>query len=452
MKNEFVHISEGKFQLDGKRWVPYGVNYLPLYAINLPVSGGIHWYDPLIYDEKAIKDDLSMIADMGCTAVSIQIFCNGYHFTPWYPMNLRRFQNYKTALSDPQLKCIDSFFKLCDRHNLKVDIHCIGSDPLYFNEEVVKSFIVDAGFWQNPVIYSWALSWEPHFGLHYERKLLWDEEWNKWVLNKYGSNEQAFKKWAYKAEITEGKIVSPQDYMVRKAGPWEKMFLDYESFLWGLARDHYAKVSKIIRQMAPHQLIFARTVGVVGIPEKSPNEDILFYIPTEKVSEYLDYVGFEWWVEPSNIIYSKLAAKGKPVVCQEFGFDLSGSELPVLPRFNVKGLSRKQALEKQADAYEKWYEIMFNYGVDGAFLWFWPGGPRKDEAGSDFGVVEQDRTLRPVCKVVKEYSKPFRNTDSILQNQTIVSLDLPVTGYYNNSWPVKYKDLRKRISSLPVKV
>ena len=71
----FVAAGKGRFDLNGKRWIPHGVNYMPSSGIGVEDRTYFEkWLGADAYHPRVIQRDLERCVAMGCNALSIFIY------------------------------------------------------------------------------------------------------------------------------------------------------------------------------------------------------------------------------------------------------------------------------------------------------------------------------------------------------------------------------------------
>lgn len=165
----FITITNGHFELKGKRWKVNGVNYMPSSGIAMAeVYYFEYWLDRGSYDPEVIERDLTRIEKMGMNAVSIFI----YH-------------------ESMKAQHLLDFLRRCDAHKLHVNQSLRPGTPLSFNWTKMKELIEFYHMPENDTIFAYDLAWEPNFGNQGEQQNNFGEEWTQWVHKKYGSFDEA---------------------------------------------------------------------------------------------------------------------------------------------------------------------------------------------------------------------------------------------------------------------
>ncbi|MDH7603015.1 MAG: hypothetical protein QHI38_12800, partial [Armatimonadota bacterium] len=173
-EKHFVTIANGEFYLKGKRWRPHGVNYMPSSGIGTEDGPYFeYWLDRRSYDPEVIQRDLEHIKDMGFNSVSIFIYSH----------------------STEAQNLLDILRRLDDL-GLKANLSLRPGTPMDFRWPEIKKIIEYYRLWENDTVFAYDLAWEPMFGSHEDRKI-WDRDWEAWVIERYGSIENAEKDWGF---------------------------------------------------------------------------------------------------------------------------------------------------------------------------------------------------------------------------------------------------------------
>jgi len=380
-----VTIWDGHFIYQGNRWFAFGVNYWPRYVAGKEPSDYYrHWLDPTNYDPELVAQDLQILQEMGMNCVSIQ------YMHPRQALPLR------------------DFLRRCHEVGIKVNLFIAGAHPLHFQPDLVRSLIEAADLPNQPALFAYDIAWEPRWGNYQERRRH-DAEWRAWLVEQYGSVENAERDWGFSLPRDEqGNPTVPRDEHLLTDGEWRVMVAAYRRFLDDFISRKYREVVRFIRGIDPHHLIGART-GFGGGPFGAERA---FPFDHTAGAKHLDFISPEGWnlgwlgqAEESQFAravfitaYARWAGKGKPVFWAEFGLTLRHGA------FSLDWYDDTDRLQAQAQLYEALYRLMQISDADGAMGWWFPGGYRVDER-SDFGIVNPDGTLRPAAEVAKRWSR-----------------------------------------------
>ncbi|MDW8029907.1 MAG: beta-galactosidase [Armatimonadota bacterium] len=304
------------------------------------------------------------------------------------------------------------FLRRCHEHGIKVNLFIAGAHPLYFQPDLVRQLIEAADLANQPAMFAYDIAWEPHWG-GYNQRRRHDAEWRMWLIEQYGSVENAERDWNFKLPKDEnGNPTVPRDEHLLNDGGWRVMAAAYRRFLDDFISRKYRQVCRFIRQLDPNHLIGART-GYGGGPFGAESA---FPFDHTAGAKHLDFVSPEGWnlgwfgqadeeqFERAAFItaYARWAGKGKPVFWAEFGLTIRHGA------FSLDWYHDAERLKAQAKLYDAIYRLMQVSDADGAMAWWFPGGYRVDER-SDFGIVNPYGTLRPAAEIAKRWSATLTN-------------------------------------------
>ncbi len=373
-----------------RRWFAFGVNYWPRYVAGQDQSDyWRHWLDPTNYDPELVEQDLRILREMGMNCVSVQ------------------YTNLRQALP------LRDFLRRCYEHGIRVNLFIAGAHPLHFQPDLVRQLIEAADLANQPAMFAYDIAWEPHWG-DYNQRRRHDAEWRMWLVEQYGSVENAERDWGFKLPRDEnGNPTVPRDEHLLNDGDWRVMAAAYRRFLDDFISRKYRQVCRFIRRIDPNHLIGART-GYGGGPFGAESA---FPFDHTAGAKHLDFVSPEGWnlgwlgqADEEQFAravfitaYARWAGKGKPVFWAEFGLTIRHGA------FSLDWYRDTERLQAQAKLYDMMYRLMQVSDADGAMAWWFPGGYRVDER-SDFGIVNPDGTLRPAAEVAKRWSTILTNS------------------------------------------
>lgn len=380
---EFVTVQNGEFRLAGKRWRAHGVNYMPSSGIGVEDGEYFeHWMGKRSYDPKVIQRDLEHCRDMGYNAVSIFVY-HGH---------------------DKAQNLIDILRRL-DQLGMKANLSLRPGTPMDFPWDKVKDMIEYSRLAENDTVFAYDLAWEPMFNTHNDRKV-WDGEWEKWIIERYGSIENAEKDWKCAVPRDEsGKVTNPLPHQIDTKGEWNAMVAAYRRFLDTLLYKKYGEARRLVRSIDPNHLVSFR-MAEAGNPNYRWDGRIPYDFPYLAAAvdflapEAYGRIGDTWdkvkpgWFERE---YARWAAPRKPMIWAEQGVSTWDTG---------RMMNTVQKLEFQARFYSIWYEMLIKSGADGLFSWWYPGGFRVGE-NSDYGVINPDGSDREVTRVIRENARKF---------------------------------------------
>jgi len=128
-------------------------------------------------------------------------------------------------------------------------------------------------------------------------------------------------------------------------------------------------------------------------------------------------------------LYYRWLSREKPVVWMEFGFTVRG--------FHTEWKTGMvhvdpEELARQKREHDCFYRMFLESGARGAAPWWFPGGFRLGER-SDFGIVNEDRTERPVCEAIRKYQPQF---EKVKHEQPTMYIDVDFDKQYADAWEV----------------
>ncbi|MFH1367638.1 MAG: hypothetical protein ABII64_00790 [Elusimicrobiota bacterium] len=393
-----ITVKGGKFFLGSKVWIPIGVNYWPSYSSGLELDDYYtHWLNPKFYDPVEVEKDLRVLEKTGANTVYIQY------------------------LAREQAPCVVDFLRRLENHGIKADIFLAHADP--FNGDYNKNYFSDlislARLADNPAVFSYDIAWEPNLN-SIERRREYDKEWNKWIVEQYGSRENAAKEWKYTPTSinADGDWSAPVDGQLVKEGEWSKMVIAYRRFIDDLASRRYNEGCRDLRELDPNHLLGART-GYGGNGAAPPE---WFAFDLFASAKHLDFISPEWYSLPKaeetrkagfNVIYAKFVSNNKPVFWAEFGISVWDP---------IHSAASRELIVKQAELYDNFINMAWKAGSQGFAAWWFPGGFRLGEK-SDYGIFDPDRTPRPAADSLRKGIALFRNEPGNMTPRNFIKID-----------------------------
>jgi hypothetical protein len=372
----FVAVQDSDFFLEGRRWRPHGVNYMPSSGIGTEDWDYFEqWVGARAYDPVVIQRDLEHCRDIGLNAVSIFI--------------------YRQSMEAQNL--LDLLRRL-DQLGLKANLSLRPGTPMDFQWQEMRELIEFYRLRDNDTVFALDLAWEPLFR-DFERKP-WNAAWEQWILERYGSIENAEKDWEFPVpRDAAGAIVDPDPTQWRTDGPWNCMAAAYRRFLDTLLYDKYSKARRLVRGLDPnHPISFRMTSAgdpTLNWPGCIPY-DFAYLAGAVDILEPEAYGRIGAWdrVKPGRFTfeYGRWANAALPLMWAEAGvhaWDMARME------------AAPDKLEYQAEFYERIYRMLIDSGADGIFWWWYPGGLRVNE-NSDYGIMNPDGSDRPVSRVIRD--------------------------------------------------
>ena len=393
----FMTVKDGELMLNGKRWRANGVNYMPSSGIGIEDGEYFeHWVGAKSYDPEVIGRDLDRTKKMGLNSVSVFVY-TGY---------------------DKDQNMLDLLRQLEER-GMKANVGLRPGMPSSFDAEKMKNLIRILRLAENDTVFAYDIAWEPMFGPHTERKT-WDGEWEKWIIERYGSIANAEKDWGYPAPRGEdGKLTNPPDSQVVANGEWRVMMAAYRRFLDTLLYKKYSAARRVIKSVDPNHMVSFRMAEAGnptclwgGIPYDFP-----YLAAAVDILEPEAYGRIGDWerVKPGwfEFAYAKWAAPELPMVWAEIG--VSSWDLGRM-------MATPEKLEYQAMYHKEFYRMLTSSGASGIYAWWYPGGFRYGE-NSDYGIINPDGTDKPVTKVTRENSRSYLNGPSAAKPNYWIEID-----------------------------
>ncbi|MEN6371912.1 MAG: hypothetical protein ABFD64_07845, partial [Armatimonadota bacterium] len=378
----FITIKDGEFMLDGKTWRAHGINYMPSSCIAAESWDYYeYWLSKQSYDPQVIQRDLMHIKDIGFNSISIGCYDNS---------------------SDTQN--LADVLRRADMLGLKANVALRPGMPLNFEWKKIKGIITDNRLIENDTVFAYDIAWEPRFEGH-DYRTRWDSDWEKWVIERYGSIENAERDWGFPIPRNKnGKVTNPFAEQINKDGEWRRMVAAYRRFLDFLLYKQYDGVKRLIRAIDRNHYVSFRMAESAN-PTYWANGEIPYDFPYLSAAvDILEPEGYgrrgDWQnVKPAmfETAYARWAAPDKPMIWAEYGVSSwSNSQME-----NTAG-----SLERVAEDYRNFYRMIIESEANGVFFWWYPGGFRCGE-NSDHGMLDPDGSERPVTKVIRELGPKF---------------------------------------------
>ncbi|HOZ48696.1 MAG TPA: hypothetical protein PLO37_00230 [Candidatus Hydrogenedentes bacterium] len=378
---QFVTVADGDFMLDGERWRPHGVNYMPSSGIGTEDGPYFeYWLGARSYDPKIVQRDLEHVRDLGFNSVSVFI--------------------YRCSMEAQNL--LDLLRRL-DLLDLKANLSLRPGTPMDLRWDDVRALIEYYRLWEQDTVFALDLAWEPLFDP--EERDRWNEGWVEWIVERYGSVENAEADWGVPVPRDgHGRIVNIDPENIGKETRWDKMIAAYRRFLDTLLYQQYSRARTLVRTLDDKHPVSFR-MSVAGDPTyKWPPVmpyDFAYLAGAVDVLEPEAYGRIGDWERVKagcfTFEYARWANPALPLLWAEAGvhaWDMARME------------SSPEKLQFQAEFYQRLYRMLISSGADGIFFWWYPGGFRTGE-NSDYGVINPDGSYRPVSRVIRKYAQAF---------------------------------------------
>ncbi|MDQ0291098.1 hypothetical protein [Oligosphaera ethanolica] len=377
---DFIRVAGSQFMLRGEPWYPVGVNFwtsnhsgleTPVYVKGILAPG---LYDPLQMDK-----DLDTLQRLGFNMLSIQL-------------------KGDTGKENTLRNLLD-FFKRCRRRNIYVIGYLHAANPMNFHPDEMRKFIVDNDFQHNATLFAYDICWEPGNSLFRGAgRNRFDAEWRQWLVERYGSIENALADWQCEPRRDkDGQVISPDDKCFSNDGPWRVMMAAYRRFMDDMTSARWGAAIRVMRELVPNQLISFRQGNTLphDFALTGPVKHLDFICP-----EAYTIANSEDGRHAAGFLtrFVHYAANGKPIIWAEFGNNIWDRErMAVNP----------QLLAASTRYHEMMYQMALESGANGTSPWWWPGGYRINER-SDFGITEPDGTPRPSAELLLTYAPQLK--------------------------------------------
>jgi hypothetical protein len=415
---EFVRVKGDSFTLGGQQWFFKGINYRPNWFAGQQLAP---WLSRERYDPEVIERDLTWMQSIGINALTaIQAV------QPSDPTDPKLYRD--------QLDFLDR----CERHGMKCYVTVPGGRPYAGgNAATVIDYVRRSGLQNHPAVMSWELAWEPIEKPEALARIA--EDWNQWVVERYGSVDSAVRDWGFDPRPeAKGPLPAPTAGQCTNHGAWDRYVAAFRRGFSDLISARYRDIAEPLRSYDPNHLVAFRG-GACGIPDGYR----FAHIHSVGVAKHMDFLNPEGYnlqqgwatnTPPDEVrkgglvtLYYRFVSREKPVVWMEFGFTINGYHQVWRPE--LVHLS-PQKLQYQRTEFDSFYSMFIESGARGAAPWWLPGGFRLGE-NSDFGVLEPDGSERPVCEVLRSYLPRF---EQVKHGTPTRILDLDFERNYPVAW------------------
>ncbi|QHI69711.1 glycoside hydrolase 5 family protein [Tichowtungia aerotolerans] len=404
-ERKYVTTDGGQFMLNGKPWFGYGINYMPSSGVALENTTDYEFFvNRTAYDPAIIDEDLEMLQSIGFNLISTFIY-------------------YR----DIDTRNILDLLLRAEKYGMKVNLGLRPhADPMQFNVREVEDLIRENRLAEHDAVIAYDLAWERNWGEWdrsygtYTGRKGYDEIWELWINDQYGSLSAAEKEWGVEVPRRgDGRVTGPSDEQIDTDGPWRNMVAAYRSFADWYTGYRMMKASDAIRAVDPNHLISFRMHNT-GDPTQKPSFypfDMKALAPFLDIMEPEAYGRIGDWdrVKPGLFTgaYSRMVASDKPLYWSEFGHHVwTGSNFEM----------DEARVQFQADYYRDFLTMCRMSRVNAVACWWNAAGYRINE-NSDFGVFNPDKSDRPVTKVLREFADVFKNPDLSLEPDVSLTFD-----------------------------
>lgn len=403
-KDKFISVSGNKFMLENREWKCAGINYWPLYYPSLetfPYWKGM--FDKSNYIPEEIEKDLAFLSASGINCVFIRI------------------DGHATQKCDDTLK---DFLMRCKKHGIRISLsYCNATIPLHYCSEAFKELMELHGLINDPIIFSHDIAWEiGHQPLVPRVRYTWNKHWENWLIERYGSLENAEKDFGFPLDRnSDGSVIIPPEHEVTSDGEWRvktaalrRFFEDYISGVWNRAVSDMKRID-------PNHLI-ANRLGLFS-PRCMSFTFALKHIDFNSLEGYTITLGEEdYHVSCANTAVMQMLSNNKPVIWSEVGLSITGMRTTELywDHENEEPFEYRQKMS--TDYMSQFIRMFRNMNVNGAAPWWWPGGFRMVEM-SDCGFCGPEGKLRPIGEVYSEYLAWLKNSQEQKREKHVVCVD-----------------------------
>lgn len=425
-KDDFVSVDGDNFILNKKPWYSWGMNYWPLYYPSYERSEyWMGWFDKSNYFPNEVEADIKMMEELGINTLYI------------------RFDADILGRSIPQIK---DFITRCRKHNMKLSISYPNvTCPLNYSGKAYRKFIEVLDIAEDPIIFGHDIAWEIGYQLLLDfYRSYWDEPWYNWLLEQYGTIDNAESDFKCKIDRAEdGRIISPPINEFSNDGAWRIKIAAYRRFI----DDHMSRIwnpaVRDLRKIVPNHLIAYR---------KGPNQPqaVSFTINNKHV-DYTSPEGYEvthddygYHVSCANSMVLNLLSGNKPIVWSEYGLSLTGLKWTELIWDHEKQEPFPYRIEKNTSYIEQYMKMFKRMRVNGSAPWWWCGGFRMVEM-SDCGYCGPDGVLRPYGQLYADNGNWFKSQGEKAEAdiKVIVDPDMNAGGYNYVCDQVLWKEHKK---------
>lgn len=403
-----VAVDGGDFVLNGKKWYPLGINYFPRYSPAQEVFlDMLRWLSPAQYNPLIVEQDLKLVQGLGMNMLSI------------------------SYIKPDESGALIDFMARAERRGIKINVYVPGLHPIWRDFPTADTMIKAANLYRSPNVFAYDLGIEVHMGYYADRKPF-DYRWQDWVMQRYGSLENAYLDWGYQPTVVDGFITGPSDDQLLNEGVWRIYVAAYRRFWDDEVSKGYRLVREHVKSLDEKHLLGAKS-GWAGTGSMWAVSG--FQVDLLSGAKHLDFIspeaynlngGPDGFIKGGlNTAYSRTVSNGKPVFWSEFGSPACVN----IPAMKYIGYTPVM-LEDQLLYFRNMLWMVYTVSANGASGWWWPVGYRVDEK-SDYGIINPDLTMHPAAleflKIKSKFSTPrkVREPDTYLT----VERDAHVTGY-----------------------
>lgn len=374
-KTKFVSVKDDYFVIGDTPWYLAGINYWSTW--NPAIERPQYWlgqFDRVNYSQKNVEDDLKYMDKIGLNCLLVRV-----DFTD----------------IDRSVHGIRDFLVRCKRHNIRVMLAFVKATASKFYSPKAVEEIFDKIFISgNPTVFAIDIEWETHDDqIHFpSTSEEFDDEWQEWLENKYGSVEKAEEYYGVKMERDlYGYVKYPP--FDRKTGA------DIRRFACDSVNEYWSRLIPHIKPYLPNQLITFRHGGIctdgpgqaIDYIDFVPLEAYMFYGFEKDIEKPENHMGSVGMISCGSLI-QKYEAGGKPVIWAEYGYSMCGTKGIGVEYDHTNRTYLPEKIKFQTIFNDCMCEAMEDAHCAGSAPWWWCGGFRSTEM-SDFGYMMPDGLL-----------------------------------------------------------
>jgi hypothetical protein len=382
-----VTVDRNYFRIDGKPIEVIGTTYMASDAQRLY----FRYPNPYVWDE-----DMKQIAESGINMLRTGLW------TDWDQVT-----GNTGVVTERTRRTLEAFLMTARKHGLPVQFNLFafmpeifgGVNP-YLDPEAVRRqqrFVASVvqPFARVPFL-MWDVINEPSFdnpkrffGTHANGDAVESEEWNKWLLRKYGSRNAIESAW--RASFPDGPIPTPGDVdstaQSSNDGGHPLAIYDFNLF----AQESFALWAEQMRQAV-------RATGSQQLVTIGQDEGGALISPSPAFfKKSVDFTTMHSWWFNDDLLWDSLASRqsGIPALVQETG---------VMSEYGPDGRPRRSPQQDGA-LLEKKLGIAVGTGA-GAIEWLWNvNALMRSQQEISIGAVRPDGTDKPEAQVLRAYAK-----------------------------------------------
>ncbi len=386
-QRHFVTARNGLLFLRGKPWYVDGVNFWPESSM-AQENGALyqHWSSRQSYDPQTVERNLRDVKAIGFNTISIP-FDRGDD--PWNLLDVLARAHSLGLHVNLSIAGID-------------DLGGEAGGPGKFNLQAMQHLISELHLASNATLFAYDIAWEPFWGHSIARRRL-DAQWRRWIIRHYGSVKSAQAAWRFPVPRWRGQVTNPREDQI-VAGRHNRaaaMVLAYHHFLGAVLARAYGRAISLIHKADPRHLVSFR-MSMAGYPKEPPDVYYAFTALSHLVDMF-EPEGYGHLMSQSprrvrraafTIQYARAVNPALPVIYAEYGNSQWN---------NARDSESASAAKRTANIYAGFYRTILAAGGNGAICWWFPGGYRCGER-SDYGIINPDRSWRPVTYVIHHFA------------------------------------------------